>query len=78
MRRPLNPEEAAKRVDEMKPIGRRGWARVRHLREQRTVLGRARTGHRIHGLELIAFHRTGVGINVVLVDENGRPIGMVN
>ena len=41
MRRPLNPEEAAKRVDEMKPIGRRGWARVRHLREQRTVLGRA-------------------------------------
>ena len=78
VRRPLNPEEAAKRVDEMKPVGRRGWARVRHSREQKTVLGRAPTGHRIHGLELIAFHRTGVGINVVLVDENGRPIGMDN
>jgi hypothetical protein len=38
-------------------------------------LGRASTGHRIHGLELIAFHRTGVGINVVLVDDEGLPIG---
>ena len=43
--------------------------------EEKQVLGRASTGHRIHGLELISFHRTGVGINVVLVDEKGIPIG---
>jgi len=75
VRRPLQPEEAAQRADDVDSSGRRGWARVRKAREERQIIGRASTGHRIHGLELIAFHRTGVGINVVLVDQEGNPIG---
>jgi len=39
------------------------------------VLGIAPTGHSIHGLELIAFHKSGVGVNVVLVDDEGMPYG---
>ncbi len=38
------------------------------------VLGVAPSGHKIHELQLIAFHKSGVGINVVLVDEEGNPI----
>jgi len=38
------------------------------------VIGRAVTGHLIHGLELIAFHRRGFAVNVVLTDEHGSPI----
>ena len=75
VRRPLQPEEAAQRADVVDSSGRRGWARVRRSRDEKQILGRATTGHRIHGLELISFHRTGVGINLVLVDEEGVPIG---
>ena len=75
VRRPLQPEEAARRADDSDSSGRRGWARVRRTREEKQIIGRASTGHRIHGLELISFHRTGVGINVVLVDNEGVPIG---
>tara|TARA_B100000941_G_C28471268_1_gene536543 strand:- start:612 stop:1376 length:765 start_codon:yes stop_codon:yes gene_type:complete len=75
VRRPLQPEEAARRADYSDSSGRRGWARVRRTREEKQIIGRASTGHRIHGLELISFHRTGVGINVVLVDNEGVPIG---
>ena len=75
VRRPLQPEEAAQRADVVDSSGRRGWARFRRSRDEKQILGRATTGHRIHGLELISFHRTGVGINVVLVDEEGVPIG---
>jgi|TARA_B110000196_G_scaffold31726_2_gene24047 proteasome lid subunit RPN8/RPN11 len=39
-----------------------------------TALGRARTGHLIHGLEIICFHRSGFGINLVLTDESGNAI----
>ena len=38
------------------------------------VLGVAPSGHKIHELQLIAFHKSGVGINVILVDEEGYPI----
>ena len=65
VRRPLEPEKEAKS----------GWGAWRRHRK-RPVLGRAATGHSIHGLELIAFHRTGVGINVVLVDDEGWPHGV--
>jgi len=37
------------------------------------VIGRAPTGHFIHDIQLIAFHKRGFGINIVLVDENGIP-----
>ncbi|MDP7003514.1 MAG: hypothetical protein QGG21_00625 [Candidatus Thalassarchaeaceae archaeon] len=39
------------------------------------VIGRAVTGHTIHGLELIAFHRSGFGVNLVLTDSEGDPVG---
>ena len=66
VRRPLKPEE-----DEPK----KGWGSWRR-RRKRPILGRASTGHSIHGLELISFHRTGVGVNVLLVDEDGWPHGL--
>ena len=42
------------------------------------VIGIASTGHLIHGLEVIAYHRSGVGINVIFVDENNYPYGWEN
>ena len=75
VRRPLQPEEATQKADDVESSGRRGWARVRRSKEEKNIIGRASTGHRIHRLELISFHRTGVGINVVLVDREGIPIG---
>lgn len=39
------------------------------------VLGRAPTGHAIHELQLIGFHKSGHGVNVVFVDEEGWPYG---
>ncbi|MDG1524540.1 MAG: hypothetical protein P8Q90_00500 [Candidatus Thalassarchaeaceae archaeon] len=62
VRRPLKPPT-------------RSWRRWGR-RRQRSVLGRSSTGHRIHGLELIAYHRTGVGVNVLLVDDEGMPHGL--
>lgn len=38
------------------------------------VIGRAVTGHIIHGLEIIAFHRTGLGINLIITDSEGVPV----
>ena len=45
---------------------------------ERQVLGIAPTGHLIHGLELVAYHRSGQGINVVFVDQDGLPYGWDN
>jgi len=68
VRRRLQPDEVA-------PVReKRGWGGWRRKR-QRPILGVAPTGHRIHGLELISFHRSGCGINVILVDEEGFPYG---
>jgi len=49
--------------------------RRRFGRREPPVLGVAPSGHRIHEIQLIAFHRTGVGVNVVLVDGDGWPYG---
>ena len=38
------------------------------------VIGRAVAGHLIHGLEVIAFHRTGLGVNLIITDSEGVPI----
>jgi proteasome lid subunit RPN8/RPN11 len=71
VRRRLQPDE----IEQPPKRGRRGaWGNWRR-RQQKPVLGTATTGHLIHGLELISFHRTGVGINVVLTDERGVPHG---
>ena len=39
------------------------------------VLGRAPTGHSIHDIQLIGFHKSGVGVNIVFVDEDAYPYG---
>jgi proteasome lid subunit RPN8/RPN11 len=44
----------------------------RKIGDSRQKLGRAITGHNIHSLELIAFHKAGFGINVVFVDDEGN------
>lgn len=44
-------------------------------RPQLPVLGVAPSGHKIHEIQLIAFHKNGLGVNVVLVDEEGYPYG---
>ncbi len=44
-------------------------------RKQLPVLGVAPTGHSIHDIQLIAFHKSGLGVNVILIDESGYPYG---
>jgi hypothetical protein len=39
------------------------------------VLGRAPSGHAIHEIQLIGFHKSGVGVNIVFVDDNRWPFG---
>ena len=39
------------------------------------VLGKAPTGHAIHEIQLIGFHKSGVGVNIVFVDDEGYPYG---
>ncbi|DAC12729.1 MAG TPA: hypothetical protein D7H86_05615 [Candidatus Poseidoniales archaeon] len=40
--------------------------------KKEVILGMAPTGHAIHILEMIGFHKSGVGVNVIFVDEDGR------
>jgi hypothetical protein len=40
--------------------------------KKEVILGMAPTGHAIHILEMIGFHKSGLGINVIFIDENGR------
>ncbi len=70
VRRKLQPEqfEAAEKPQ------KKGWGRWRRA-SQKPTLGVAPTGHRIHGLELISFHRSGNAINVIFVDDDGYPFG---
>ena len=62
---------------EFTPEGLNPWfddvegERRRLIQSNRETLGIAPTGHRIHSLELIGFHKRGMAINVVLIDENG-------
>ncbi len=58
-------------LEEDIPRRRRG-----ERKRRRVVLGRAKTGHRIHALELIAFHHSGIGVNVIFTDEHGVPYGI--
>ena len=44
-------------------------------RKELPVLGVAPTGHSIHDIQLIAFHKSGLGVNVLLIDESGYPYG---
>ena len=79
VRRPLGNNRVSEEGSESKPShgdSSAGWRRKWWKKKnQRQVLGISPTGHSIHGLELIAFHKSGVGVNVVLVDEEGIPYG---
>jgi hypothetical protein len=76
VRRPLGKNEQQERENREPPRSAAGWRRKWWKKKnQRQVLGIAPTGHSIHGLELIAFHKSGVGVNVVLVDDEGMPYG---
>lgn len=39
------------------------------------VVGVAPSGHLIHEVQLIAFHKTGLGVNVIFTDGNNLPYG---
>ncbi|MGB2353246.1 MAG: hypothetical protein ACPH9J_06010, partial [Candidatus Poseidoniaceae archaeon] len=53
------------------PKTKRSW----FSRKELPVLGVAPTGHSIHDIQLIAFHKSGLGVNVILIDESGYPYG---
>ncbi|MDG1533077.1 MAG: hypothetical protein P8Q35_01345 [Candidatus Thalassarchaeaceae archaeon] len=38
------------------------------------AIGRARTGHLIRGLEIICYHRSGLGVNLVITNNEGLAI----
>lgn len=59
-----------KSSEEKKPRKRSFFAR-----HALPVLGRAPSGHAIHEIQLIGFHKSGVGVNIVFVDEEGYPFG---
>ena len=39
------------------------------------VIGTAPSGHMIHEIQLIAFHKSGLGVNVIFTDEHDLPYG---
>ena len=39
------------------------------------VIGVAPSGHKIHEIQLIAFHKSGLAVNVILIDKDGFPYG---
>jgi hypothetical protein len=61
----------------MKAEGEKNAPRKRSFfaRHRLPVLGKAPSGHSIHEIQLIGFHKSGHGVNVVFVDENGWPYG---
>ena len=40
-----------------------------------SIVGIAPSGHAIHEVQLIAFHKTGLGVNVIFTDDNNLPYG---
>ena len=42
---------------------------------QLPVIGMAPSGHMIHEVQLIAFHKTGLGVNVIFIDNQDSPYG---
>ena len=60
---------------EAKPTPTKSKRRSFFSRQNLTVLGVAPSGHKIHEIQLIAFRKSGLGINVILVDEDGYPLG---
>jgi hypothetical protein len=44
-------------------------------RDGLSVVGIAPSGHLIHEVQLIAFHKTGLGVNVIFTDQEDFPYG---
>ncbi|MDC1419737.1 hypothetical protein N8653_03345 [Euryarchaeota archaeon] len=44
------------------------------INTSKKYIGIAKTGHMIHDLELISFHKRGFGVNIILTDDLGNPI----
>ena len=65
-RRILGAEAKPKQVNRRKGI----WQQ-----SDLPVVGVAPSGHLIHEVQLIAFHKTGLGVNVIFTDENNLPYG---
>ena len=70
--------EGVRRIlgDEAKPIKsekrkRRWFGSNRDLQ----VIGIAPSGHKIHEIQLIAFHKSGLAVSVILIDDDGFPYG---
>ena len=61
----------------MKAVGKENTPRKRSFfaRHRLPVLGKAPSGHSIHEIQLIGFHKSGHGVNIVFVDEHGWPYG---
>ena len=60
---------------EAQPVETKSRKRSFFFRQNLKVLGVAPSGHKIHEIQLIAFRKNGLGINVVMVDDEGFPYG---
>jgi len=60
------------------PVKRKRKRRSFFARQELKTLGVAPSGHKIHEIQLIAFRKNGLGINVIMVDQNGYPYGWEN
>ena len=60
------------------PVKTKRKRRSFFARQELKILGVAPSGHKIHEIQLIAFRKNGLGINVIMVDENDYPYGWEN
>ncbi|MDP6235666.1 MAG: hypothetical protein QF364_07485 [Candidatus Poseidoniaceae archaeon] len=60
------------------PVKTKRKRRSFFARQELKTLGVAPSGHKIHEIQLIAFRKNGLGINVIMVDQNGYPYGWEN
>lgn len=60
------------------PVKKKRKRRSFFARQELKTLGVAPSGHKIHEIQLIAFRKNGLGINVIMVDQNGYPYGWEN
>ena len=62
--------------EEAKPLkSKKMKRRIFRSNQNLSVIGVAPSGHKIHEIQLIAFHKSGLGVNVILVNEKGIPYG---
>ena len=47
-----------------------------YVDNQIPIIGVSSGGHKIHNMEIIAYHRSGLAINLLITDKLGNPIGL--